>query len=120
MQSRDVFSPDLSVKISIFSKTVHTIRTKLFTVILHRIRALCVQLHQNLMAGISETWPKLVLKKLPNDKLRTLFFNILIRLMRLWFILLTFTFSQMIIFNRKSSVHIQIHLHRINKLYKIQ
>ena len=37
---------------SIFSKTVHTYRAKLFTVILHLIRALCAQLHQNRSAGL--------------------------------------------------------------------
>ena len=37
---------------SIFSKTVHTIRTKFSTVILHHIRVLYVQWHQNRMAGI--------------------------------------------------------------------
>ena len=35
---------------SIFSKTVHTIRTKFCTVILHRVRVLYVQWHQNRMA----------------------------------------------------------------------
>ena len=37
---------------SIFSKTVHTIRTKFSTVILHHIRFLYVQWHQNRMAGM--------------------------------------------------------------------
>ena len=37
---------------SIFSKTVHTIRTKFCTVILHDIRVLYVQWHQNRMAGM--------------------------------------------------------------------
>ena len=37
---------------SIFSKTVHTIRTKFSTVILHHIRVLYVQWHQNRMAGM--------------------------------------------------------------------
>ena len=36
----------------IFSKTVHTIRTKLSIVILHHIRVLYVQWHQNRMAGM--------------------------------------------------------------------
>ena len=36
---------------AIFSKTVHTIRTKFSTVILHHIRVLYVQWHQNRMAG---------------------------------------------------------------------
>ena len=36
---------------SIFSKTVHTIRTKFFTVIFHHIRVLYVQLNQNRMTG---------------------------------------------------------------------
>ena len=36
---------------SIFSKTVHTIRTK-FLVILHQIMVLCVQFHQIRMTGI--------------------------------------------------------------------
>ena len=40
---------------SIFSKTVHTIRTKFSTVILHHIRVLYVQWHQNLMAWMWET-----------------------------------------------------------------
>ena len=37
---------------SIFSKTDHTIRTKFSTVILHHIRVLYVQWHQNCMAGM--------------------------------------------------------------------
>ena len=37
---------------SIFAKTVHTIRTKFSTVILHLIRVLYVQWHQNRMAGM--------------------------------------------------------------------
>ena len=37
---------------SIFSKTVHTIRTKFSAVILHHIRVLYVQWHQNRMAGM--------------------------------------------------------------------
>ena len=37
---------------SIFSKTVHTIRTKFSTDILHHIRVLYVQWHQNRMAGM--------------------------------------------------------------------
>ena len=38
---------------SLFSKTVHTIRTKISSVIPHRIRVLLyVQLHQNIMAGM--------------------------------------------------------------------
>ena len=37
---------------SIFSKTVDEFQTELLTVILYRIRVLCVQLHQNRMAGI--------------------------------------------------------------------
>ena len=37
---------------SLFSKTVHTIRTKFSTVILHHIRVLYVQWHQNCMAGM--------------------------------------------------------------------
>ena len=37
---------------SVFSKTVHTIRTKFSTVILHHIRVLYVQWHQNRMAGM--------------------------------------------------------------------
>ena len=37
---------------SIFSKTVHAIRTKFSTVILHHIRVLYVQWHQNRMAGM--------------------------------------------------------------------
>ena len=36
----------------IFSKTVHTIRTKVFLVILHHIRVLYVQWHQNPIAGM--------------------------------------------------------------------
>ena len=38
--------------LSIFSKTVHTIRTKLSTDILHHFRVLYVQWHQNRMAGM--------------------------------------------------------------------
>ena len=38
-----------------FLKTVHTIRTKFSTVILHHIRVLYVQWHQKRMAGIGET-----------------------------------------------------------------
>ena len=37
---------------SVFSKTVHTIRTKFSTVILHHIRVLYVQWHQNRLAGM--------------------------------------------------------------------
>ena len=37
---------------SIFSKTVHTIRTKFSTVVLHHIRVLYVQWHQNRTAGM--------------------------------------------------------------------
>ena len=37
---------------SVFSKTVHTIRTKFSTVILHHIKVLYVQWHQNRMAGM--------------------------------------------------------------------
>ena len=37
---------------SIYSKTVHTIRTEFSKVFLHHIRVLCVQWHQNRMAGI--------------------------------------------------------------------
>ena len=37
---------------STFSRTVHTIRTKISTVILHHIRVLYVQWHQNRMAGM--------------------------------------------------------------------
>ena len=37
---------------SIFSKTVHSIRTKFSTVVLHHIRVLYVQWHQNRMAGM--------------------------------------------------------------------
>ena len=40
---------------SIFSKTVHTIQTKVSTVILHHNRVLYVQWHQNRMAGMCET-----------------------------------------------------------------
>ena len=36
----------------IFSKTVHTIRTKFSTVILHHSRVLYVQWHQNRLAGM--------------------------------------------------------------------
>ena len=36
----------------IFSKTVHTIRTKFSKVILHHVRVLCVRFHQNRMTGI--------------------------------------------------------------------
>ena len=37
---------------SIFSQTVHTIRTKFSTVVLHHVRVLYVQWHQNRMAGM--------------------------------------------------------------------
>ena len=37
---------------SIFSKTVHTLRTNVSTVILHRIRVLYVQWHQNRITGM--------------------------------------------------------------------
>ena len=67
---------------SIFSKTVHTYRAKLFTVILHLIRALCAQLHQNRRAGIGDTYPKLV-NDLRNDIARS-FFKISIRLRHLY------------------------------------
>ena len=46
-----LFSPDLSMKVSNFSKTVHAIRTKFLTVILH-IKVLYVQFQQNRMTGI--------------------------------------------------------------------
>ena len=46
------FSPALFMKISNFSKTVHTIFTKSCTVILHQIRVLYVQWHQNRMTGM--------------------------------------------------------------------
>ena len=49
------FSPDLFMKISNFSETVHTIFTKFCTVILHLMGPLRVQRHQNRMAGMSET-----------------------------------------------------------------
>ena len=41
-------------KYSNFSKTVHTIRTNFFTVIIHYNRVLFVELHQNRMAGMRE------------------------------------------------------------------
>ena len=40
---------------SIFSKTVHTIQTKVSTVILHHTRVLYVQWHQNRIGGTRET-----------------------------------------------------------------
>ena len=40
---------------SIFSETVHKIRTKFSTVILHHIRVLYMQWHQNRVAGMCET-----------------------------------------------------------------
>ena len=46
------FSPDFFMKISNFSKTVHTIFTKFCTVILHPKGPLRVQRHQNRMAGM--------------------------------------------------------------------
>ena len=49
------FSPDLFMKISNFSKNVHTIFTKFCTVILHPKGPLRVQRHQNRMAGMWET-----------------------------------------------------------------
>ena len=52
MQSCCFFSPDLFMKISNFSKTVHTIFTKFCTVILHPKGPLRVQRHQNRMAGM--------------------------------------------------------------------
>ena len=45
-----------------FSKTVHTIRTKFSTVILHYIRVLFVEWYQNSMAGMRQTQPKLAQK----------------------------------------------------------
>ena len=54
------------MKISNFSKTVHTIFTKFSTVILHHMRVLYVQWHQNRMAGMWETAkisPKMVKKQ---------------------------------------------------------
>ena len=59
---------------SIFSKTVYTIRTKLSTVILHHIRVLYVQWHQNRMAGMWETWPKLS-QKWPKNSQFSFFFR---------------------------------------------
>ena len=50
MQSCCFFSPDLFMKISNFSKTVHTIFTKFCTVSLHPKGPLRVQRHQNRMA----------------------------------------------------------------------
>ena len=67
---------------SIFSKPVHTYRAKLLTVILHRFKALCVPLHQNRMAGIGDTYPKLV-NDLRNDIAHS-FFKISIRLQHLY------------------------------------
>ena len=46
------FSPDLFMKISNFSKTVHTIFTKFCTVILHPKGPLRLQRHQNRKAGM--------------------------------------------------------------------
>ena len=46
------FSPDLFMKISNFSKTVHSIFTKFCTVILHPKGPLRVQRHQNRMTGM--------------------------------------------------------------------
>ena len=51
------FSPDLFMKISNFSKTVHTIFTKLCTVILHPNGPLRVQRHQNRITGWSRGMP---------------------------------------------------------------
>ena len=49
------FSPDLFMKISNFSETVHAILTKFCTVILHPKGPLRVQRHQNRMTGMWET-----------------------------------------------------------------
>ena len=49
------FSPDLFMKISNFSKTVHTIFINFCTVTLHPKGPLRAQWHQNRMAGMSET-----------------------------------------------------------------
>ena len=70
-------------------KTVHTIRSKFFTIILHHIRVLYVQWYQNRMTGFCETAK--ISPKWPNDnKVGDLFFNILIRFrllphMQLWY-----------------------------------
>ena len=52
MQSCCFFSTDLFMKISNFSKTVHTIFIKFCTVILHPKGPLRVQWHQNRMTGL--------------------------------------------------------------------
>ena len=62
MQSCCFFSPQLFMKISNFSKTVLTIFTKFCTVILHPKGPLREQRHQNRMAGMCETLPKLAQK----------------------------------------------------------
>ena len=46
-----------------FSKTVVKIRTKISTAFLHYVGKLCVQWHQNRMAGVWETLPKLTKKE---------------------------------------------------------
>ena len=68
-------SPKMAKKsrFSIFSKTVHTIRTKISTVILHHIRVLYVQWHQNRMAGMWETEPKLT-QQCPKNTHFSIFF----------------------------------------------
>ena len=55
---------------SLFSKTVRTIRTKFSTVILHHIRVLYVQWHQNRMAGMRGKQPKLAQKWPKNSHFR--------------------------------------------------
>ena len=45
--NRDVFSPDLSMKVSNFSKTVHTMTIKSFTVFMHPKVLLRAKWHQN-------------------------------------------------------------------------
>ena len=67
------FSPDLFMKISNFSKTVHRIFTKFCTVILHPKGPLRVQRHQNRMAGMWETQPKLAQKWPKNSHFSTFF-----------------------------------------------
>ena len=52
MESCRFFSPDLPREVSNFSKTVHTIFIKFWTVILHQKGPLRAQRHQNRMTGM--------------------------------------------------------------------
>ena len=63
MQSCRFFSPNILMKISNFSKTVHTIFIKFCTVILHLKGVLCAHKHRNRMTGIrAKISPKMAKK----------------------------------------------------------